>query len=566
MPTISIFHQDFQQLLGQAATVEDLDRWLPLAKGELKDHDPSTGEIRIELQDSNRPDLWCVEGITRQIRLSFDRPASSYSFFSSKPRPKRRISVSPGMEKVRPFVAACTSTGYQMTEEGLAQFIQTQEKLADIYGHKRKTVSIGLYRLNPIQFPVTYGLVKPQEARFVPLGVDEKMTLSEILHVHPKGIEYGSILSDHQEFPLLWDKEGQVLSFPPIINSRDIGGVQVGDTELLVEVTGLDLHMVLLTLNIFAVNLADRGATIEPLEIVYSTPTALGKTLRTPMDISQLHRVSIHSIESALGQPLGSDTIQHALVKYGYEAKASRNKLAVRLPAYRNDLMHPIDVAEDVAISRGYESFSPMMPAQFTVGSLSPIETASDYLRDLMVGFGFQEMFSNILTSQEEIVDRMQVTGTEFGQIVEVDNIMSQNFSCLRSWLIPSLLKVEGTSGRAFYPHRIFELGEAAIPDLGEDLGSRTLTKLAGLIAYQTASFSEMHTFLDLLLYYWVRDYSLEPISHPSFLNGRVGKIMLGGSEAGIIGEIHPQVLEAWQINMPVSVFELDVNSLLERD
>ena len=64
--------------------------------------------------------------------------------------------VAPGLEQVRPYVAACTASGYRVTDEGLAQLIQTQEKLADIYGHKRRTVSIGLYQLQKIQFPVTY--------------------------------------------------------------------------------------------------------------------------------------------------------------------------------------------------------------------------------------------------------------------------------------------------------------------------------------------------------------------------------------------------------------------------
>lgn len=565
MPTISVFHKDFQTLLGHPASVEEFEKWLPLVKGELKDHNPSNGELRIELQDSNRPDLWCVEGIARQIRIALTGAPMAYSFFTGKTRSKHRITVSPGIEKVRPYVAACAAVGYEVTEEGLAQFIQSQEKLADIFGHKRRTVSIGLYRLNPIRFPVTYGLVKPSEARFIPLGFDEKLSLQDILTVHPKGLEFGSLLSGFMEYPLLWDTEGQVLSFPPIINSRDIGGVQVGDTELLVEVTGLDLSMVLLTLNIFAANLSDRGAMIEPVEISYPFSTDFGRTLRTPLDFSQLHRVTIHEIESALGLPLGTETIQQALVRYGYEAKSSRHKLAVKLPPYRNDLMHSVDVAEDVAISRGYETFTPMMPAQFTVGALSDLETTSDFVRDLMVGFGFQEMFSNLLTSQEDLIDRMQTRDTEFGRVVEVANVMSQNFSCLRSSIIPSLLKVEATSGRAFYPHKIFEIGEVAIPDLSEELGSRTLVKLGVLLAFPTASFSDVHTYLDLLLYYLVRSYTLEPLSHPSFLSGRVGKILSDDLSIGMIGELHPQVLEAWQITMPIAVFELEIDSLKKR-
>ena len=559
MPTISIFHEDLQQLLGSSATVGQIETWLPLVKGELKDHSPSTGELRIELQDSNRPDLWCVEGIARQIRMVQSKQPITYPFLTTKGRVKRRLLVLPGIEEVRPFVAACSAVGYEVTQEGLDQLIQTQEKLADIFGRKRQTVSIGVYRLPSISFPITYGLVKAEETKFTPLGFTEKMTPKEILAVHPKGLEYGSILTDSDRVPLLWDREGQVLSLPPIINSKEVGEVHVGDKELLVEVTGTDLAMVVLALNIFAVNLADRGASIDPIEIAYPYPTEFGKNLRTPIDISVSQRISLNAVESALGVSLGSEAIQQALLDYGYQVKATRHTLSVKLPAYRNDLMHVMDVAEDVAISRGYDTFDPVMPSHFTVGKVSKLSRISDNVRDLLIGFGFQEIFSNILASRQDLVDHMRLADTDCGHVVEVDNAMSQSFSCLRPSILPSLLRVETASPRTFYPHQLFEVGEVAIPDMGVDLGSRTLTTVAAIIAYPGASFSEIHSYLDLLMYYLAWPYRLEPTSHRSFLEGRVGKILCEDKTLGLIGELHPEVLEAWQITMPIGAFEVQL-------
>ncbi|MDH3770517.1 MAG: phenylalanine--tRNA ligase subunit beta, partial [Nitrospirota bacterium] len=446
MPTISIFQKDFSQLLGQPASMSDIEQWMPLVKGEVKDVSSETGEVRVELQDTNRPDLWCVEGIARQIRSVLKGSLTPYTFFSTRGRAKRRIQVMPGMENVRPYVAACASLGFPMTPEGLEQCIQTQEKLADAFGRNRKTVSIGLYRLPSIAFPVTYGLVKPDEVRFTPLGFDEKMTPHEILTLHPKGLEYGGIVAGCERLPLLWDADGQVLSFPPIINSRELGEVQVGDTDLLVEVTGTDLSMVILALNIFASNLADRGATIEPIDMVYPYETAMGKTVKTPFDMENGQRVPLHAIEQALGMPLDAKTIQTALTSYGYQVKATRQSVSVKLPPFRNDLMHVMDVAEDVAITRGYDSFSPIMPQTFTVGSLSEQEQRSDQLRDLLVGFGFQEMFSNILASRQEFVERMRLTDTEHESLVEVANVMSLSYACLRPSILPCLLRAEALS------------------------------------------------------------------------------------------------------------------------
>ncbi|MGE5709297.1 MAG: phenylalanine--tRNA ligase subunit beta [Nitrospira sp.] len=570
MPTISIIKNDFESLLTdqkrvrRPVSIEQLEEWLMLVKGELKGHNAETGELRIELQDSNRPDLWCCEGIARQIRIKQQGKLKPYSFFTKKSKALQRLIVAPGLEQVRPYVAACTAKGYRVTDEGLAQLIQTQEKLADIFGHKRKTVSIGIYQLPKITFPVTYELVKPDEARFTPLGMETVMTLSEILMVHPKGLEHGHILAGQSRLPILRDAKNQPLSFPPIINSREIGEVRVGDDELFVEVTGTDLSMVVLTLNIFAANLADRGAAIEPIEVQYPKSTPLGKRVITPQDLGKPRTIQIKTIEQALGQELGVKTVKQALELYGYDISAGKGSVKAKLPPYRQDLMHAMDVGEDVAISRGYGDFLPVMPAQFTVGGLSRIEQLSDRARELMVGLGFQEIISNILGSPDDYRSKMRLDGTDWGRMVEVGNVMSLSFSCLRQWMIPSLLRVETASSRAFYPHRLFEAGEVAIPDPSRELGSRTDTVLGALLAHATAHFSEIHSCLDVLFYHLGKEYSLEPVQHPSFLEGRAGNIAVAGMRIGVIGELHPEVLERWQVSVPAVAFEVNLSQLTE--
>ena len=572
MPTISVNRHDLEQLIvgtdsfRRPVTLEQLEAWLPLVKGEIKGQSPDTGELRVELQDSNRPDLWCTEGIARQVRIMLAGHLPTYPFFTARERPHHQLIVTPGLEQVRPYVAACAAVGYTVSEEGLAQLIQTQEKLADIFGRKRRMVSIGLYRLPRIVFPVTYGLVMRDEVSFTTLGLDTVMTLGEMLMVHPKGLEYGPILANHDRVPLLRDAKGQVLSFPPIINSREIGDVQVGDQELFVEVTGTDLAMVVLTLNILAANLADRGATIQPVEIQYPSKTDLGECVVTPSDCGKPRAILIKTIESALGQSMGGPQIGKALAAYGYEVSPGKDKVTVKLPPYRNDLMHPVDVVEDVAISCGYDSFVPVMPSQFTVGSLSRSEQVSDRVRDLMIGMGFQEIISNIMSSRQELCEKMRVDGGEWAQVVEVENVMTQSFSCLRQWLIPSLLKVEAASSRAFYPHRVFEVGEVVLPDQREEVGSRTLTFLGAMMAHAGANFSEIHSCLDLLLYYLDHSYQLEVLQHPSFLAGRAGRIVANGVGMGLIGELHPEVLERWQIGVPVVVFDLDLRHISPGD
>jgi phenylalanyl-tRNA synthetase beta chain len=568
MPTIQIKKRDLEDLLGRSATLTELAGYLPLVKGEIKGFDELTGELKLELNDTNRPDLWCVEGVARQIRTHLMKKAPSYSFYShkGKTQPDSVVNVTPELKEVRPYIGACIARGLTIDQESLAQLIQTQEKLSDGFGRRRQLVSIGLYRMAKIAFPVSYTSSGGEEVKFVPLGYEEPMSLAEILERHPKGIEYRSVLAKAGRYPLLMDQKKRVLSFPPIINSRDIGEVRIGDRDLFVEVTGRDLRMVILTVNILAANLADRGAKIQPVEIRYPYNTEFGREVRMPTVLAESMEVSLDQITSCLGEKLPATEVGSALKMYGYQVRSVRGALSVSAPAYRDDLMHPVDVIEDVAISRGYDRFSPEMPSDFTVGGLSADERFSDRVRESLIGMGYQEIISNILTNREDSVERMNLASDEASAgLVCVENVMSQTYSALRDSIIPSLLRVEGVSSKSFYPHRIFEAGETAVIDEKAAEGTRTLLKLAALNSHASSSFSELHAHLDLLMYYLNKVYRLQSAPHPSFIEGRMGKILIDGEELGLIGELHPVVLGNWQVGMPCTVFELNLNLLMGR-
>ncbi|MBI3802424.1 MAG: phenylalanine--tRNA ligase subunit beta [Nitrospirae bacterium] len=565
MPTIEIKISDFESLLGKKISEAALETLLERVKGEVKDFLPKEDTAKIELNDSNRPDLWSPEGIARQILL-MESKGKDYPFFSPQKRSAdRKVTVAQELKTIRPYLAACVSRGMTVTEPILLQLIQTQEKLADIFGRKRQTVSIGLYRLPKIVFPVRYETADPAQTRFTPLGFDQPMTLAEIVTRHPKGIAYVPTLKGATRYPILIDSKDQILSFPPIINSREIGEVQVGDADLFVEVTGTDLRMVVLALNIFACNLADRGATIEPVAVQFPEETELGREVVMPFDLSSPLEVTLEEINQVLGEKMTDAEAVSLLSRYGYTVAGGKERLRVTAPPYRDDTMHPIDVIEDVVISRGIASFTPEMPSTFTVGSLSPLERRADRLREEMVGLGFQEVFSNVLGARQEFVERMRIEGVGKGRpearLIEIKNPMTERFSVLRPWLLPSLMRVEGASSKAYYPHRIFEVGEVARwTASGQETETRVL--LAGLIAHPTANFSELQAVLEALFYNLSLRYRLEALSHPTFIDGRAGAIFIGEREVGLIGEIDPDVLTRWQIGMPTVTFEINLESL----
>ncbi|HWN82451.1 MAG TPA: phenylalanine--tRNA ligase subunit beta, partial [Candidatus Udaeobacter sp.] len=474
------------------------------------------------------------------------------------------IHVDPNLQTIRPFVAGFLARGAPLSDAGLKSLIQSQEKLAENFGRKRRAVAIGAYRAAQIQFPIAYRAGDPARDRYVPLGHAAAIPLAQVLTEHPKGQEYGHLLKGFARYPLLVDAAGEVLSMPPIVNSQGLGAVVAGDRELFVEVTGPDLRALLLALNIAAVDLADRGWTIEPVTVVYPYDTPFGRRVRTPHDFSSPVSIGRDLVGQLLGESLSDAEITAGLERSGYRAIAvpAGAPITVTPPAYRDDLLHPVDVIEDVAIAHGYDRFTPILPAEFTVGRLSREQLLARRLTELMLGAGYQEAISNILTARELVVDRMGRTDGG-ANLVEIENVMSANFAVLRDAIVPSLLAVEAVSSKALYPHRIFEVGECATRDSSRNLGSRTLLLLGALVAHAEATFSEQHGVLDTLLYYLGLDYTLEPIEHPSCLPGRAGRIRIAGHDAGWIGELAPSCLERWGMGVPASAFELDLAMLL---
>lgn len=563
MPTITVHKDDLERLLGVPFAPEVFERQLALVKGELDDYDAGTGEVRVELNDTNRPDLWCVEGIVRQIVARRDGAAPRYPFFRGGQAATRRIVVDPGLAEVRPYIGACIARGVTVDERLLTQLVQTQEKICEVFGQKRKGIALGVYALGRLVFPLKYTAVAPGEASFVPLGVDEPMTLRQIAELHPKGVRYGGIVAEFARWPLLLDDLGTVLSFPPVVNSRAVGEVRPGDSELFLEVTGTDLRMVALVVNILAVNLADRGAEIEPVETLYPEATPWGGRVTLPRHLELTLSVPVSAFARALGMAPGARETARELAAYGYDAVAEDGALpAVRVtvPPYRDDVLHPVDVIEDLAIAMGYDRFEPRMPSEFTVGTLLPTERLSDRVREAMVGLGFQEVLGNVLVAREDLTDRMELHG---GEPVTVANPMTATYGVLRNAVLPSLLKVERESGKAFYPHAVFEVGEVAVPDDDAPMGSDTRIHVAALLAHPEANFSELAARLEMLCHDLRLEQSLEPVDHATYIPGRAGRVVVGGWEVGIIGEVAPAVLAHWGITVPCAAFELNLIQVL---
>ncbi len=576
MPKIEVNEKLFFSLLGETYDYAKLEERLTCGKAEL-DEKPDTSvpadtrTIKIELNDTNRPDLWSTAGVARQLRLHAHGSAKKGhygDFFSRDGKAmdagNRIVKVDPALKDIRPFMTAFVISGKPIDEPMLLDIIQTQEKLCWNFGRKRKSISMGVYRSANITWPVSYKAVDPDKTSFVPLGCDAPMTCRQILADHPKGKEYGWILKDAKFFPLLIDAKNETLSMAPIINSATLGAVKVGDSDLLVEMTGTDMPTLVLATSIVACDFADAGYKILPVKIEHPYDTGFGKTITTPYYFQESTSTTIGAINKRLGSDLSGGEIRDALERMGCEVETSGETVTIWPPEYRNDFLQEVDIIEDVMMGKEISFFKPTKPRDFTIGRLTPLTLFSRKAKSLLVGLGYQEMIFNYLGSGKDYIERMNLAGTPEGKkVIEISNPMTENYQFVRPSILPSLLAAEAPSGNAVYPHRIFEIGKVAYRDDEETTGTRTRQHIGFLSASSDANFNEAASQVASLLYYLDHEYTVTESDDPRFIRGRQASVMVGGKAIGIFGEIHPQVLENWTIGTPCVAGEIEVEALM---
>ena len=401
--------------------------------------------------------------------------------------------------------------------------------------------------------------------KFQPLQGESVQTLREIVETHPKGKEYGHIIKDFPKYPVLQDDKGEVMSMTPIINSATLGQVEIGDKELVVELTGADMKDLMLSANIVACDFADAGYEILPVKVHHEYDTGFGKDVTIPYYFQETTDARLSAINKKLGEELTEAQVTDALQRMGntvsVKKEGNETVFTVAPAPYRNDFLHEVDVIEDVMIGMGLDYFKPAKPNDFTIGRLLPVTLYSRKVKNILAGLGYQEMIFNYLGSKKTYIDNMGIDGSN---VIEIANPMSENYQFIRPSIIASLFEAEAQSGNAVYPHKIFEVGKIAYIDPSENTGTKTIQSLGFLTASNNANFNEAASEVSTILYYLDHKYEVVETNDPRFIPGRQAGIMVNGKQCGIFGEIHPQILENWAVGVPCVAGEIDVEYIME--
>lgn len=509
-------------------------------------------ELTIEVFP-NRPDLLSLPGFARSFSafLGLQKGLRTYDVEPSG----YEVVVEESVATCRPRTACALVRGLSFTDEKIKELIQLQEKLHVTFGRNRKKLAIGIYPAEKITFPVFFRGLAWDEIVFRPLEADREMTAREILTRHPKGREYAHLVEGLDRLACFVDAKGEIMSLTPIINSHLTGKVTEATTTVFVECSGFDQRVLNQCLNMIVTALAEMGGVIQSV------------TLRTP-DASFLSPdlaparlvVEREYVNKILGLDLDEKQFRDALERAGFGYEEGD----VLVPPYRADILHPIDVVEDVAIAYGYERIGEVLPSVATIGQEEPLATFVGKLRTLMVGHGLLECKNFHLIKSS--LQRAMMGST--AKVVRVTHPVSQEYDALRTALLPSLLETLQRNKHHEYPQRLFETGRVFSLEQNRRVKSETGVAeeehLAVAFCEERADYTKIRQLLDDLWEKLGLEVTYEATTHPSFLPGRTARVLLGKKVLAYLGELHPRVLESFELVVPVAACEVNLSVVYE--
>ncbi|ADZ09197.1 Phenylalanyl-tRNA synthetase beta chain [Methanobacterium lacus] len=553
MPVINFSYEYFNKVLGEEIPRKKLIELLPMIGSDIEHYDDEN--VKVEFFP-NRPDYYSVDGIARTVRgfLGIETGLPDYKTSKSG----YSMTVDPELELIRPFTSCCIVEGIFIDEDGLKDIMDFQEDLHWVLGRDRKKVAIGIHNLDVLTPPFNYIAAEPKENSFIALETTEEQNLDDILFNHKKGKKYSHLIEKFDKYPLIKDSKGNVLSMPPIING-ELTKLTENSVNVLIDVTGTDERAVNFALNIIATSFAEAGGKIKTIDMVYKD-----RTVETPDLSSKTMNVNIKTAEKILGVDLDVNAVVKMLERVRLGAKVLDSEtVACEVPAYRIDILHEVDIIENIAIGHCIKKIEPELPEISTIAYPDNARLFENRVREIMIGMGFYEVMSLMLTSEDEHYKNLRLDEDDH---VMVSQPISQDRTMIRKSLINGLMEFLEDNKHEELPQKIFEVGDVAYIDEAAETGTKIIKKIACAVTHSTANFTEIKSITDAFILNLGLKMEIETFDHPAFIRGRCARVeatgeAVEGSVVGYFGEVDPEVITNFELEYPVVAFEMEFKS-----
>ncbi|HJM44839.1 MAG TPA: phenylalanine--tRNA ligase subunit beta [Candidatus Poseidoniaceae archaeon] len=549
------------------------------------------GDIGCSVEDNNSEDIEIEIFPDRTDLLSPGTLAYASRTFihRMKPNPELLIEssgisldVDSSLKTVRPIIYAAVVKGVQTgeTEEEINEFIQTimdhQEKLHFSLGKRRSKASIGVHDLSKLK-PNFKVIAVDEKYKFIPLAMDEEMNINEILTKHPKGVDYAHLLGGMNKFPIIIDSNEDVLSFPPIINGEHTT-VNNSTKDFFIDVTGWDSRACECCLLLVCLELAARGGVIQSVKI----NDCDDNEIITPNGSPVIHQLTQRLLDSMLGKNFNETELTVAINRMGgnylgcSKAPSNSQKDAKKMsdivegdviykfemPRWRFDILHPIDLVEEIAIGHGYEDLGADVPKTPLAGAALKSSNFTRRFTTCLQGLGLQQITSLTLSNENDQFHNVRWDEIEIATILA--NPITVDHTLLRTNLLPGLLRLLSANKHNELPQRVYELGQVVRNHVNE-------THASWLIASPTGGFAEGRGMLQAIM----RDLALDKFNvkyelketlenQGPWLKGRGAEIFVSKTKVGEIGEIDPHISQNFELNVPIHGAELYLDKLMK--
>ena len=490
MPVITFKYQDLKDL-GIDMDKDELIDTLPMMSSDIEDFDDE--EIKVEFFP-NRPDNLSVEGVARSFKGFIGQEVGFPDYKVEESG--EYVTVDKDVAEIRPFIGFAKIDNVDFTGDKLKYVMDFQENLHWVIGRDRKKVAIGIHNADVVEGPFKY-IATPKDANsFVPLEKDTEMTPDEILTEHDKGKDYAHLIENFDKYPLILDKDDNVLSMPPIING-ELTKLKEDTKNIIVDVTGTDERAVNQALNIICSSFAEVGGQIKSMEVRYED-----KTILTPDLTPQEMNVHVDTANELIGgTSLTAEDIKGLLLKARFDAEIiDDNEVKAIIPAYRVDILHEVDIVENIAVQYHINDVVAELPDINTVAYENNWFKAESTIREVMIALGFQEVMSLMLTNEEahyeeahyEKMNQPEEPHVQVARPITIDRTM------IRTSLINSLMEFLEDNKHEDLPQKIFEIGDVLYLDDSKENKTVASKKLAALVCHSTANFTEIKSVLEL--------------------------------------------------------------------
>jgi len=381
--------------------------------------------------------------------------------------------------------------------------------------------------------------------------------------------QYLPIIKDSPVYPVIYDSKGVVLSMPPIING-DHSKISLNTKNVFIECTGTDLtktKVVLDTLVTMFSVYASEPFSIESAEVV----TPEGKTLTYPTLEYRNEIITKQKVNSLVGINASSQDIANLLSKMCLDSKSKNaDQIEVTIPPTRHDVLHPVDIYEDVAIAHGFNNLEKTIPKTMTIATQQPINKLTDQLREQVAQAGFTEALTFSLCSRDDVSTKLRREMPD--NAVHIANPKTLEFQIARTALLPGLLKTVQANLNMPLPMKIFEISDVVLKDPVKDVGAKNERHLCALNYNKSPGFETVHGLLDRVMQLLEvppvavgenAGYYLRGNDDPTYFPGRCAEIVAYGVVVGRLGVLHPETLGKFELSLPIAAMEIDIEPFL---